>query len=205
MKNAMQWLYDNWMKATPFLALYSFILIFLYVKPVDYALFLVWMQVPLYWAHEFEEYVCPGGFLKFFNRNPLGSKQDAYPLTKTGSFWINIPLVYVLLPLAAIASHFWGVEWGLWTAYFSALNAMAHVVMFFIFGRRYNPGLVMSTFVNVPFGIYMVWYFLSNGLVSPTVNVISIIVGVLAQASMMIYGFAYLVPKMTRENAVSKM
>ncbi len=70
-----------------------------------------------------------------------------------------------------------------------------------IFGRRYNPGLVTSTFVNVPFGIYMVWYFLSNGLVSPTVNIISIIVGIVAQASMMVYGFAYLVPKMKREQA----
>ena len=45
MKKTMQWLYDNWMKATPFLALYSFILIWLYVKEQNYALFLIWMQV----------------------------------------------------------------------------------------------------------------------------------------------------------------
>ena len=129
----------------------------------------------------------------------LGQWLGDYPLTKAGSFWINIPLVYVLLPLAGIISHFYGIEWGLWTAYFSALNAMAHVVMFFLFGFKYNPGLVASTFVNIPFGIYMVWYFLSNDLVSTGVNVASIIFGILAQASMMIYGFAYLVPKMKRE------
>ena len=29
MKNVMQWLYDNWMKATPFLAIYSAILIWI--------------------------------------------------------------------------------------------------------------------------------------------------------------------------------
>ena len=98
MKMTMQWLYDNWMKATPFLALYSFILIWLYVREQNYALFLIWMQVPIYWFHEFEEYVCPGGFLDFFNRKPLGSKLGDYPLTKAGSFWINIPLVYILLP-----------------------------------------------------------------------------------------------------------
>ena len=29
MKKALQWLYDNWMKATPFLAIYSAILIWM--------------------------------------------------------------------------------------------------------------------------------------------------------------------------------
>ncbi|MBD5186513.1 MAG: hypothetical protein HDS94_00440, partial [Bacteroidales bacterium] len=49
MKKALQWLYDNWMKATPFLAIYSAILIWMYVKDVNYALFLIWMQTPIYW------------------------------------------------------------------------------------------------------------------------------------------------------------
>lgn len=149
--------------------------------------------------HEFEEYICPGGFLDFFNRKPLGSVRGDYPLTKAGSFWINIPLVYILLPLSGVISHFYGVEWGLWTAYFSALNALAHVVMFFIFGCKYNPGLLASAVVNIPFGIYTVWYFLDNDLVSAGVNVASILFGIVAQASMMVYGFAYLVPKIKRE------
>ena len=197
--NAMQWLYDHWMKATPFLAFYSFILIWLYVREQNYALFLIWMQTPIYWLHEFEEYICPGGFLDFFNRKPLGSGRGDYPLTKVGSFWINIPLVYILLPLSGVVSHFCGIEWGRWTAYFSALNALAHVVMFFIFERKYNPGLLVSALVNIPFGIYTVWYFLANDLVSTGVNVASALFGIVAQASMMIYGFAYLVPKIKRE------
>ena len=85
--------------------------------------------------------------------------------------------MYVLLPLSGILSHFFGIDWGLWTAYYSTLNASAHVVMFFIFGRKYNPGLVASVLVNIPLGIYMIYYFLSNGLVSTEVNIVSIIVG----------------------------
>ena len=50
MNKALQWLYDNWMKATPFLAVYSAILIWMYVKDVNYALFLIWMQIPIYRA-----------------------------------------------------------------------------------------------------------------------------------------------------------
>lgn len=195
----MKWLYDNWMKATPFLAFYTFILLFLYVRDTNYPLYLIWIQASIYWAHEFEEYILPGGFLQFFNRYPLGSTKDEYPLTKAGSFWINIPLVYIALPLSGLLAHFFGLEWGLWTAYFSALNAFAHVVMFFMYKFKYNPGLVVSILLNIPVGVYMVWYFNSHNLVSTTTNIISIIVGILAQASMMIYGFAYLVPRMKKE------
>ncbi len=152
----MPWLYDNWMKATPFLALYSTILIWLYVKEQNYPLFLIWLQTPIYWIHEFKEYVCPGGFLDFFNRGPLGSKRGDYPLTKAGSFWINIPLVYILMPMSGLVAHIFGIEWGLWTAYFSFLNAFAHVVMFFVFGCKYNPGLVISILLNIPVGAYTV-------------------------------------------------
>ena len=202
MKTTLNWLYDNWMKATPFLAIYTFILIWLYVghdTVQGIALTLIWLQCPFYWAHEFEEYVAPGGFLSFFNQGPLRSTVPDKPLTKAGSFWINIPLMYVLLPLAGVVSNFWGVEWGLWTAYYSMLNASAHVVMFFIFGRKYNPGLVMSLLLNIPLGIFTVWYFLTNGLVSTSANIVSIIVGIIAQASMMVYGFAFLVPQSKRE------
>ena len=195
----MKWLYENWMKATPFLAFYTFILVFLYVKDANYPLYLIWLQGIIYWVHEFEEYIFPGGFLEFFNKNPLGSNQAEYPLTKIGSFWINIPLVYIAMPFSAILAHFYGIEWGLWTAYFSFLNAFAHVIMFFVFGRKYNPGLVVSILLNIPVAIYMSWYFWSNNLITVQTNVISIIVAVLAQASMMIYGFAYLVPKMKKE------
>lgn len=195
----MKWLYENWMKATPFLAFYTFVLVFLYVKDVNCPLYLIWLQGIIYWVHEFEEYILPGGFLAFFNHNMMRSNQDEYPLTKVGSFWINIPLVYVAMPFSALLAHFFGLEWGLWTAYFSFLNAFAHAIMFFIFGRKYNPGLIISIFLNIPFAIYMVWYFFNNNLVTTQGNIISIIVAIIAQASMMIYGFGYLVPKMKKE------
>jgi len=195
----MKWLIDNWMKATPFLAFYSFILVFLYVRDVNYPLYLIWLQGIIYWVHEFEEYIFPAGFLEFFNHNMMKSDRGDYPLTKIGSFWINIPLVYIAMPFSAVLAHFFGLEWGLWTAYFSFLNAFAHVVMFFIFGRKYNPGVIVSILLNIPVGAYTVWFFISHNLVSTQANVISIIIGILAQASMMIYGFGYLVPKMKRE------
>ena len=186
----MQWLYEHWMKATPFLAFYSLILISLYVK--DQYLFYIWLQTIIYWVHEFEEYILPGGFLDFFNKHMMGSSGGEFPLSKVGSFWINIPLVYIAMPFAAVLTHFYGLEYGLWTCYFSILNASSHVVMFFIFGFKYNPGLIASVLLNIPFGIYAI-YFIGPNL-SFEANAYSIIFGFIAQASMMIYGFGFLKP-----------
>ena len=186
----MKWLYDHWMKATPFLAFYCFILISLYVK--DKSLYLIWLQTIIYWIHEFEEYILPGGFLDFFNKHMMGSSGGEFPLSKIGSFWINIPLVYISMPFAAVLSHYYGYEYGLWTCYFSILNAFSHVVMFFIFGFKYNPGLIASVCLNIPFGIYSISKV--GPLLSMKANILSIVFGIIAQISMMIYGFGFLKP-----------
>ena len=190
----MKWLYEHWMKATPFLAFYSFILITLYIE--DKYLYLIWLQTIIYWIHEFEEYVLPGGFLDFFNKHMMGSSGGEFPLSKIGSFWINIPLVYISMPLAAVLAHFYGYEYGLWTCYFSFLNAFSHVIMFFIFDFKYNPGLVASITLNIPFAIYSV--FTIGPFLTLKANALSIIFGICAQLSMMIYGFGFLKPSIKK-------
>lgn len=65
--------------------------------------------------------------------------------------------------------------------------------------KKYNPVLIVSILLNIPFGIYTILYFNSNHLIDTTTNIVSIIAGIIAQASMMIYGFCYLVPKMKKE------
>lgn len=195
----MKWLYVNWMKATPFLALYTFVLIILYVRPENYPLYLIWLQTVIYWTHEFEEYVFPGGFLRFFNNNPMWCTRDDFPMTEVGSFWINIPLVYIAMPVSALLAHFFGLEWGIWTALFSVLNGMGHVGFWLVFGRKYNPGLCASVLLNIPVGIYTICYFVQHVDLSVSDYIIGTIVGILAQASMMIYGFGFLVPRVKKE------
>ena len=72
----MKWFKENWPKATIFLAVYITLLLVLFVREENYALYLIWLQTPIYFLHQFEEYVFPGGFLKFFNRKMLKSPQD---------------------------------------------------------------------------------------------------------------------------------
>lgn len=78
----ISWIEEHWPKSTIFLAVYSTILIFLFVLKIDIALFLIWIQLPIYWLHQFEEYVFPGGFMETFNRQILGSSEKDWPLSK---------------------------------------------------------------------------------------------------------------------------
>jgi hypothetical protein len=184
--------FREWPKTTITSSVYMAVLLLLFVMKQDFPLFLIWLHTPIYFLHEFEEYILPGGFLKFFNTKVLGSKDPEIPLDVKRSFWINVPLIFVAYPLSAVLATELGLAWGIWTAYFSVANALSHVVMFF--QHRYNPGLVVSLLVNIPVGVFTIWYFISHQLITVQAHVIGLLIGLGAQAALMIYGFAILKP-----------
>ncbi len=190
----MQWLYKNWMKSTIFVAIYLAIVLFLFVKDTNYPLFLIWMQMCVYLLHQFEEYILPGGFKEFFNTEMLGSADDQEPLNDKVACWINVPVIFIAYPVTAILAQFFGIGIGMWTAYFSIINAASHVGI--AAKHKYNPGFVVSLFLNIPFGIYTVWYLNAQNLVGTTANVAGIVLGIAVQAVVMFYGFAILKPRL---------
>lgn len=189
----MNWLYKHWYKSTIFLALPVFVFLILRVRETNFPLFLIWLQFVIYLLHQFEEYVLPGGFIAFFNTNLLGSSRVDFPLTIKASFWINIPLIFIAYPLSALLADYIDLSIGIWTAYFSIINAASHVGMFFKFG--YNPGMVLSLSLNIPIGIYTVVYFYSENLISTPAQITGLLIGLLIQAVIMIYGFKVLKPQ----------
>lgn len=189
----MHWLYDNWYKSTLFLAVYLLIFLILFVLQTDFALFLIWLQFIVYLIHQFEEYILPGGFVAFFNKNLLQSKMADYPLDKRASFWINIPIIFIAFPLSAILAGTLDISIGIWTAYFSVINAASHVGMSFKY--KYNPGLLVSMFLNIPVGLYTIYFFASENLISFQHQLIGCGIGLLTQAAVMIFGFKVLKPK----------
>ena len=188
----MKWLYENWHKSTIFLAIYTLIFLILFVWETDFTIFLIWIQFVIYLFHQFEEYILPGGFVKFFNNKVLKSNQDNYPLDETASFWINIPIIFVAFPISAILSSYIDISIGIWTAYFSIINAISHVGMFFKY--KYNPGFFVSLFLNIPIGIYTIHYFYSQNIISINEQLIGLLIGICVQAVVMIYGFKVLKP-----------
>ena len=188
----MIWLYDNWYKSTIFLAVYIFLLAVTYILNDSFALFLIWMQTVVYLLHQFEEYIFPGKFIAFFNKTVLGSSKADFPLGKKVSFWINIPIIYVGFPISAILAGSVHLSIGLWTAYFSIINASSHLGMYFKSG--YNPGLIVSVLLNIPVGLLAIYYLTTNGLVTMSANLVGLAIGFLIQLVVTIYGFKFLKP-----------
>lgn len=190
----MKWMEDNWAKAVPFLALYMGILLVIFVYGQDFALFLIWIQMVVYLLHQTEEYIAPGGFMKFFNHKMLKSPENDWPLTKRESLLINVPVIFLAYPLTAILATYFGYGIGMWLMYFSIINGLGHVVMALKF-HEYNPGTAVSACLNIPVGIYAIWYFTVNGLVGAGAHVTGIIIALAVQAAVMIWGFRFMKPR----------
>ena len=186
----MKWMEDNWPKSTIFLAVYVTILLVLFLRDSDFALFLIWAQTPVYFLHQFEEYVYPGGFTAFFNTKILGSREKDFPVTNKVSFWINIPLIWVGFPVTAILAGQIDISIGIWTAYFSVMNGLSHIGFFI--RHRYNPGFAVSLLVNIPVGLFTIIYFASHQLISLNAHIAGILGAVGIQAVLMIYGLKFL-------------
>jgi hypothetical protein len=110
------------------------------------------------------------------------------------SLWINVPIIFTAFPIAGILATEVDIKFGLWMAYFSVVNASGHVVFALLF-RGYNPGVVVSLLLNIPVGIYTIFYLTSHNLVSTTANVVGLLIGVAIQAAVMFYGFVILKPR----------
>jgi len=74
---------------------YVFLLLFLFRPDIDKILFLIWLQVPIYLLHQFEEHAISGGFKDFVNKKVFKILDGDYPLDDVSIFWINIPIVWV--------------------------------------------------------------------------------------------------------------
>jgi len=189
----MKWLIENWSKSTLFLAIYLTIPLVLFVMKQNFALFLIWIQTPVYFLHQFEEYILPGGFTAFFNTKMLGSKKTDFPLDEKLSFWINGAIIFMAFPISAILATQLGLSFGIWVAYFSVANAVSHVAMFF--KHRYNPGFLVSLLLNIPVGIFTICYFASHKIIPVSAHIIGFLIAFAVQGTVVFYGFKILKPQ----------
>jgi len=182
---SIEWLYKNWAKLCLILSVIVTIIIFLVVKTDNMLLFLIWIQIPIYLLHQFEEHAWPGGFRKYVNLNIFKVKNAEYPLSDLSVFWINIPIIWVLMPIFAALSYL-NLFFGLWIPYFAVLNSLTHVIAAIV-KREYNPGLLVSLLLGIPVAGYALWLFYALISVPLIVTVISILVAVLMHLFLIIF------------------
>ncbi len=144
---AWQWLDANWQYAGVVAGL--FYLAILPLVKVQWTLpdLLLWLQLPIYIAHQFEEHL-HDRFRQFVNSH-LGHGQPI--LTPRAVTLINIVSVWCVdfLALYLAASYWPGIA--LLVFYLAILNAVVHVVGALV-SRAYNPGLVTAAILLLPIG-----------------------------------------------------
>jgi len=117
-------------------------------------------------AHQFEEYVFPGGAPVVLNAAFYGEKQDydRYPSSKQSCMLVNT-LVWPFY----IAPIFYPEQiWlGLSTMFFGFFQVLGHGITMNIKGRTwYNAGMATAVLLHLPIGIYYIQYVTVNGLAS---------------------------------------
>ncbi|MDE4908461.1 HXXEE domain-containing protein [Methanogenium marinum] len=151
---ATSWLHTHWQYGTPFLAIYTTFFLLLFVYPTETPLFWIWICLPVYFVHQCEEYLWPGGFMtmlthRFTKKN--GSDPNTLVLSAREAYWINVGIVWALFPASALAAMVVDPIWGLWIPCFTVLNGLSHIIAW-MQDRSYNPGLVASLALNIPVG-----------------------------------------------------
>ena len=158
------WLKKEWAKVGLILSIYLFVMLFVFVRKYDFVLFILLLQTPLYMLHQTEEYIFPGGFGKFFNTKIFNLATEDKPLDENFIFYVNVILIWIVLPVFGLLSTL-NYSFGLWLPYFSLFAGVAHIALALKARKLYNPGLLMSLFINIPVGLWSILYIMGQGLI----------------------------------------
>ncbi len=94
----ISWLKRDWAKAGLIVSIFLFVFLFIFVRKMDMIVFVLLLQTPLYMLHQAEEYVFPGGFGAFFNTDIFKLETEDGPMNQNFIFFVNILLIWILLP-----------------------------------------------------------------------------------------------------------
>ena len=135
-----------------------------------------WFSIPLYMFHQFEEYVCPGGFKEELNRILSKNQPNQEILTNKLVLIVNIGFVWILNLVLIILSAI-SVIFPIILMTIVCFNGIVHVLSSIRF-RKYNPGLVISIVGNIPLGLYVLFGLGITGNASIVELSIGIVIGI---------------------------
>jgi Protein of unknown function with HXXEE motif len=143
----------NWQNFLPPLAAVgavAWIVLFRGEETSDRALFAALLVI--YFLHQIEEHLWPGGFRQFTDAHMFHSGDDNWPVNIDGVALVNT--AYVWLPVALAAIFPQSLRWfGLGWIGLTLINGVIHIATTLRL-RVYNPGLVTSIVLFLPFTIY---------------------------------------------------
>ncbi len=146
---ALRWLDANWVYAGAVGG--CFYLACLPLQKANWAAWslMLWLQLPLYIAHQLEEHV-DDRFLKYVNQHFGGGYELLSPRAVT---IINIGGVWCVEFLALYLAHFVEPAYALLAFYLGIVNAVVHILSAVV-SRSYNPGLITAAVLLLPGGCW---------------------------------------------------
>lgn len=106
---------------------------------------IIFVQLPLYMVHQWEEH--RGDRFRLWVNTNVGKGVEV--LTRPATFVINSVGVWGVDLLAFYLAVYVDAGWGLIALYLPAVNAVGHIIPAVV-SRKYNPGLWSSVFGFVP-------------------------------------------------------
>jgi hypothetical protein len=168
----------DWQKALPVLIVIGIVVWFVLFRATpttEQALFAALLII--YMIHQIEEHLWPGGFRQFANAHVFKSGDDDWPVSEGGVALVNVGYVWAPVLLAALFPG--PLRWlGLGWVGLTLINAITHIVTSIRF-RVYNPGLVTSIVLFLPFTIWILAREVSTGMLTGWQVVALLIAGVL--------------------------
>jgi len=145
-------LYTNWVYGGFLAGLLLFGLLSVFSHGWPLALTLVFLQLPVYMLHQYEEHDADR-FRKFVNDHLGGGKELLSPFAV---FIINILGVWGVNLAAILLAYCVHIGFGLIAVYLVLINAIAHIGQG-VMMRRYNPGLATAVLLFLPASGLALW------------------------------------------------
>lgn len=181
-QNLYNWLVQNWALVSLQLAIFLIITGPFVFKGIGFPAILIYLLLPLYMFHQYEEH-SQNQFKLYVNRL-LARGREIF--TDTAIFYINVPGVWLTYVIILYCYVFLDPVWGLIAGYMTALNGLLHTVMS-ARQKEYNPGLWTSLFLFIPAGVYIIYeigYLTGAGL---AMHLVAAGIAVLVHATIFIY------------------
>jgi hypothetical protein len=155
----------NWQKALPLLSVLgiaAWSALFRHDPTSERAPFAALLVI--YFVHQIEEHLWPGGFRQFTDAHVFHSGDDNWPVNIDGVALVNT--AYVWLPIGLAVAFPQALRWvALAWVGLTLINGIIHIVST-IRLRIYNPGLVTAIVLFLPFTIYVLVLEVERGALS---------------------------------------
>lgn len=188
----------NWQKALPYLSVLAILAWIVFFRSDPLSERALWLGLLIiYMLHQIEEHLWPGGFRQFTNAHVFKSGNDNWPVDIGGVALINIGFVWLPVSLAVLYPE--ALRWvGLGWIGLTLINALTHIVST-IRLRIYNPGLITSIVLFLPFTIFVLALEAQRGTLSGTDIGLIVVAGILLHVPV---AALFVVPYLRRRAAV---